>query len=263
MSRLEIAQTSSKAGIIHRFKMRTLRLFLLCTFILIALKPTQAASDFSCRVFDDTSGTPDTRFREEIGVEYSVETFLAASELVLETFNQSNCGERGYSMVLAIVEGFAANGYPFTIATNNGSQFWVNEDYLQAYEGDVKAEFTGILYHESAHIWQWTGNDTATIDLITGIADYIRLKARWPSKYWLPRRSGSRWNDGYAMTAYFLEFCNKKRHGFVSDPNTMMENLYFDAFFVISLWMNCGRSISCHSMRLLSLHQHLHPSMAY
>ncbi|KAI6668357.1 hypothetical protein NL676_016160 [Syzygium grande] len=52
-----------------------------------------------------------------------------------------------------------------TIATNNGSQFRVNTDYLHAYAGDMKAEFTGIVYHESACVWQWTGNDTAPLGL--------------------------------------------------------------------------------------------------
>ncbi|XP_056158624.1 uncharacterized protein LOC130134871 [Syzygium oleosum] len=215
--------------------MRPLKLFLLFTFVLVALKPTQAARDIICEVLDNTSETRDPRFGDEIGFGYALEALSDASDFVFETFNQSNGGGRGYPTVLMIIESFLANGYSPTIATNNGSQFRVNADYLQAYVGDVKAEFTGIVYHESARVWQWTGNDTAPIGLITGIADYIRLRARWPSKYWPPRGSGCRWDDGYAVTAYFLEFCSRKRRGFVSDLNAMMENSYSDSFFVILL----------------------------
>jgi len=215
--------------------MRPLKLFLLFIFVFVALKPRQAARDFICEVLDNTSNTTDNRFKNEIGSIFALETLSTASDFVLETFNQSNSGGRGYSTVLAIIENFVANGYPPTIATNNGNQFRVDADYLQAYVGDVKAEFTGIVYHESARVWQWTGSDTAPIGLITGIADYIRLNAGWPSKYWPPRGSGSRWDDGYAVTAYFLEFCSGKRRGFVSDLNAMMESLYSDAFFVILL----------------------------
>ncbi|KAI6667966.1 hypothetical protein NL676_007021 [Syzygium grande] len=201
--------------------MRPLKLFLLVTFVLVALKPTQAARDIICEVLDNTSETLDPRFGDEIGFGYALEALSDASDFVFETFNQSNDLPR-------------QRIFP-TIATNNGSQFRVNADYLQAYVGDVKAEFTGIVYHESARVWQWTGNDTAPIGLITGIADYIRLRARWPSKYWPPRGSGCRWDDGYAVMAYFLEFCSRKRRGFVSDLNAMMENSYSDSFFVILL----------------------------
>ncbi|KAI6668412.1 hypothetical protein NL676_016111 [Syzygium grande] len=205
--------------------MRPLKLFLLVTFVLVALKPTQAARDIICEVLDNTSETVEPRFGDEIGFGYALEALSDASDFVFETFNQSNGGGRGYPTVLMIIESFLTNGYSPTITTNNGSQFRVNADYLQAYVGDVKAEFTGIVYHESARVWQWTGNDTAPIGLITGIADYIRLRARWPPKYWPLRGSGCRWDDGYAV----------KRRGFVSDLNAMMENSYSDSFFAILL----------------------------
>ncbi|KAI6668636.1 hypothetical protein NL676_010803 [Syzygium grande] len=192
--------------------MRPLKLFLLFTFVLVALKPTQAARDIICEVLDNTSETLDPRFGDEIGFGYALEALSDASDFQLPR----------------------QRIFP-TIATNNGSQFRVNADYLQAYVGDVKAEFTGIVFHESARVWQWTGNDTAPIGLITGIADYIRLRARWPSKYWPLRGSGCRWDDGYAVTAYFLEFCSRKRRGFVSDLNAMMENSDSDSFFAILL----------------------------
>ncbi|XP_056163453.1 uncharacterized protein LOC115686372 [Syzygium oleosum] len=157
--------------------MNPMKLFVLL-ITLIALEPTHVIGfgPIESVVFDNTTGTPDTRFKQEIG--------------------------------------------------------GVLHRHHSAYIGDVKAEFTGILYHESAHVWQWTANGVTPTGLITGIADYIRLTSGWPSKGWVAKGSGSRWDEGYAVTAYFLEYCNGLRDGFIADLNAMMRYYYTDAFFV-------------------------------
>jgi hypothetical protein len=104
---------------------------------------------------------------------------------------------------------------------------------------DVKSEFTGIMYRESANVWQSTGRGEAPVGLTNGIADYIRLVAGWPSQDWnVTRGSGSRWNEGNIVTAYFLEYCNTLRPRFVAELNDLMEDHYNDIFFYQLLGRN-------------------------
>ncbi|XP_030469665.1 uncharacterized protein LOC115688072 [Syzygium oleosum] len=210
-----------------------MKLFVLL-ITLIALKPTHVVGIESV-VFDNTSGTPDTRFKHEIGVSYAGLTLFEASNFVLKTFKQTLGGGQNYTFIEATVTSFQGSGlgsYPLQVAITGGNQILLNADYVEAYIGDVKAEFTGILYHESTRVWQWTANGAAPSGLITGIADYIRLTSGWPSKNWVPRGSGSSWDEGYAVTAYFLEYCSGLRDGFIADLNAMMKYYYSDAFFV-------------------------------
>ncbi|XP_048131501.1 uncharacterized protein LOC125314089 [Rhodamnia argentea] len=219
--------------------MRPSQLFLFVVLFAVSLKSTQAIRPFECEVFDNTSGTPDTRFRGEVGTKYGVETLVAATEFVLKTFSQSETGGRGYDFVLLVVESFVANGRPFAIATTNGSRIYVNADYLQIFPGNMTDEFTGIVYFMSGLVWEWTGNGNAPTGLITGMADYIRLTAGWRYWGWPRRGSGLRWDEGYATTANFLEFCELLRPGFVSDLNAMMIDSYSDVYF----WELLGKSV--------------------
>ncbi|KAF8009925.1 hypothetical protein BT93_J0794 [Corymbia citriodora subsp. variegata] len=158
-----------------------------------------------------------------------------ASDFVLKVFNQKPAEGRGYTGVSLVIESFATYGigsYPDEVASTTGDNIYINSDYIQNYDSAAGPEFTGILYHESTHVWQWNGNGMAPSSLINGIADYVRLKAGWPSKYWPKRGSGTRWDEGFAVTAYFLEYCDSIRAGFVSDLNSLMKDHYTDAFLV-------------------------------
>ncbi|KAI4387056.1 hypothetical protein MLD38_004918 [Melastoma candidum] len=123
----------------------------------------------------------------------------------------------------------------------------LNSDYLQRYRGDVKEEFSGIVYHESARVWQNNGNGQAPAGLLSGIADYVRMKAGHSSKDWPRKGSGSQWDQGYAVTAYFLEYCSSLRPGgnFVHELNAMMKHSYTHEYFhrllgrsIHELWSN-------------------------
>lgn len=69
--------------------------------------------------------------------------------------------------------------------------------YIQSFSGNVKRFITGVLYHESTHIWQWNGNGQAPGGLIEGIADYVRLKAGYAPSNWVKPGQGDRWDQGY------------------------------------------------------------------
>ena len=111
--------------------------------------------------------------------------------------------------------------------------------YINGYSGNVKTEITGVLYHESTHIWQWNGNGQSTPGgLIEGIADYVRLKAGYAPSHWVKPGQGDRWDQGYDVTALFLDYCNGLRNGFVAELNKKLRNGYSANFFVELLGKN-------------------------
>ncbi|PHT63892.1 Basic secretory protease [Capsicum annuum] len=68
--------------------------------------------------------------------------------------------------------------------------------------------------------------------LIEGIADYVRLKAGYAVSNWAQNGQGSRWDEGYSVTARFLDYCNGLRNGFVAELNKKMRTGYSNNFFV-------------------------------
>lgn len=187
---------------------------------------------------DNSTAPLNSRFEHNIGRDYALETLVTANEFVFKTLNLNPSVGEGYDEVLLFVESFWQAGigyYGKTVSSTVNNKIRVNSDYLQFFDGDVKSEFTGILYHESTRVWQWTGNGKAPIGLITGVADYVRLESGWPSVGWRKLGSGSRWDEGYEVTAYFLRWCNKSCHGFVQKLNAMMKDDYSDDFFVVLL----------------------------
>lgn len=117
------------------------------------------------------------------------------------------------------------------VAYTSADQIHVSANYLAGYSGDVKSEFTGVLYHEMVHVWQWNGAGQAPGGLIEGIADYVRLKAGYIPSHWVKPGQGDRWDQGYDVTARFLDYCNGLRDGFVAELNKKMRTGYNNSFF--------------------------------
>ncbi|PKI38780.1 hypothetical protein CRG98_040821 [Punica granatum] len=205
--------------------------------------PAGSAPLIIYELIDNSTSPGNSRFETEIGRIYGVETLSLASQYVLDTLYKGQKPRYGkdYSEVVAIIESFnqaRLGQYPLEVASTVGNKIRLNSDYIQYFSGDVKYEFTGIMYHESTRIWQ-NRNERAPAGLINGIADYVRLKAGWPSLNWEKRGSGDRWDEGYHVTAYFLEYCNSIREGFVAELNGILRFFYSDEIFVSLL----GRSV--------------------
>ncbi|XVF45049.1 hypothetical protein PTKIN_Ptkin02bG0174300 [Pterospermum kingtungense] len=167
------------------------------------------------------------RFRNQIGVAYSRQTMGAATNFIWRTFQQNNPADRkNVQKVTLFIEN--RDGVAFTV--NN--EIHVNANYLGNYTGDVKREFTGVLYHEMTHVWQWNGNGQAPGGLIEGIADFVRLKANYIPSHWVQPGQGNRWDQGYDVTARFLDYCNSLRNGFVAELNKKMRTGYSANYFV-------------------------------
>jgi hypothetical protein len=92
-------------------------------------------------------------------------------------------------------------------------------------------QVTGVLYHETAHVWQWNGQGQANGGLIEGIADYVRLKAGYAPGHWVKPGAGDRWDQGYDVTARFLDYCDSLKPGFVAQLNAKMKGGYSDDLF--------------------------------
>ncbi|KAG6545820.1 hypothetical protein Mapa_012781 [Marchantia paleacea] len=96
----------------------------------------------------------------------------------------------------------------------------------------LRTEITGILYHEMTHIIQEADNVTPT-GVIEGIADFIRLRAGYPS--WV-RQVGGAWEDGYSTTAFFFDWIDRNQTGaFVSRLNQKIGEAGWDMNFFVEL----------------------------
>uniref|UniRef100_A0A7C8Z7C8 Plant basic secretory protein (BSP) family protein n=1 Tax=Opuntia streptacantha TaxID=393608 RepID=A0A7C8Z7C8_OPUST len=201
----------------------SLFLFLMIT----AISQEILAVDYS---FVNNAGTTPggTVFATQIGEDYAQEVLPKATDFIWQTFQETSDADRkSVNQVTLVLE--PSLSYPAQ-TLNNQIQF--NAEYLAGYSGsDLKNEFTGIVYHEMTHVWQWNGNGQARGGLIEGIADFIRLKAGLAPSTWGPPGSGTNWDDGYGTTARFLDYCESLMPGFVAQLNRKMRDGYSDAFF--------------------------------
>jgi hypothetical protein len=167
------------------------------------------------------------RFTRDIGVDYSKQTLASATDFIWRTLKQSNAaGRKNVQTVNLFIDVMGGVAY----AIDN--EIHVSNDYIGNYSGDVRREITGVLYHEMAHIWQWNGNGKAPGGLIEGIADFVRLKANYAPSHWVQAGQGDSWDQGYDVTAKFLDYCNGLRNGFVAELNKKMKTGYSAQYFV-------------------------------
>jgi hypothetical protein len=92
---------------------------------------------------------------------------------------------------------------------------------------------TGILYHESVHVWQWGLQDYAAHWWVfEGIADFVRLNAGYAPAHWVKPGQGSSWDKGYDVTARFLDYCDGLCPGFVAMLSAKLKDGCSDDYFV-------------------------------
>ncbi|KAJ9705153.1 hypothetical protein PVL29_003284 [Vitis rotundifolia] len=185
-------------------------ILLSCFVFLAALHGIQAVR---CAVTNNAgSSAGGVRFTNEIGIPVFQLNTPAETKTV-----------QNVTLIIENMDGVA-------YASNN--EIHVNANYIGNYSGNVKREFTGVLYHEMTHIWQWNGNGQTPGGLIEGIADFVRLKANYAPSHWVQPGQGDRWDQGYDVTARFLDYCNSLRNGFVAELNKKMRSGYSADFFV-------------------------------
>uniref|UniRef100_A0A251V5C1 Plant basic secretory protein (BSP) family protein n=1 Tax=Helianthus annuus TaxID=4232 RepID=A0A251V5C1_HELAN len=174
---------------------------------LAILAALQLATAVDYTVTNTAAATPGgVRFTNDIGVEYTNQTLASATCFIWNTFQQNTENDRkNVASVSVFIDDMDGVAY----ASNN--EIHVSARYIQGYSGEVKTEITG---------------------LIEGIADYVRLKAGYAPNHWVQPGQGDRWDQGYDVTARFLDYCNGLRDGFVAELNKKMRDGYNDGFSV-------------------------------
>jgi hypothetical protein len=205
--------------------MANLCFFLSSLLVLAALDSTHAVRYIIVNQAETTPGG--VRFDNELGIDYTRNTMMSATNFIWKIFQQSNETDRmNVQRVCLFVNDMDGIAY----AIND--EIHVGANYIGNITMDIKWDFSGVLYHESTHIWQWNGNNQAPGGLIEGIADFVRLKADYAPPHWVQPGGGDRWDEGYSVTARFLDYCNDLMDGFVAKLNKKMRDGYSDSYFV-------------------------------
>ena len=71
------------------------------------------------------------------------------------------------------------------------------------------------------------GMGSAPGGLVEGVADYVRLRAGYAPPHW-KRGRGGRWDEGYDVTGYFLDWIEKRHAGFVRGVNAVLKDAKWD-----------------------------------
>ena len=157
-----------------------------------------------------------------------------AADVVLSTLYQATEGNqhitptRSVTLILRSMGGVA-----YTTGSDdddNDKKIYFSLDYIHnsskrlSQPGQVGTEIQGVIVHEMVHCWQWNGVDTAPGGLIEGIADFVRLKAGLSPPHW-KREAGEKWDAGYQVTGYFLEWVELKfGKGSIRKINQALQN---------------------------------------
>ncbi|CAI0445518.1 unnamed protein product [Linum tenue] len=167
------------------------------------------------------------RFAHSIGTVRSTHVMSSAASFIQRTFRQTNSHDQRKHVheVTLFIE--AADGVAYTA----GDEIHVSARYIGTYKGDVAQEIRGVIYHEMTHVWQWDGKGRTPGGLIEGIADFVRLKAGYAPSHWARPGEGDKWDQGYDVTARFLDYCEGLRSGFVAELNKKMRFEYRESFF--------------------------------
>ncbi|KAL7236515.1 hypothetical protein ACSBR1_019749 [Camellia fascicularis] len=166
-------------------------MFLSFLVILAATMQETHAVEFS--VTNNVPTTPGgIRFTNEIGLDYTKQTLISATNFIWSTFQENTDADRkNVAQVNLFIDSINVPAY----TSNN--EIHVNANYIQGYSGDVKTEITGVVYHEMTHPGQ-----------------------------------GDRWDHGYDVTARFLDYCDSLKNGFVAELNKKIRNGYNADYFV-------------------------------
>ncbi|KAK1430327.1 hypothetical protein QVD17_12984 [Tagetes erecta] len=163
------------------------------------------------------------------GIPYTKQTMGKVNNFIWSTiFKQNTPAERKpINTVLVTIKDYKGA----EAITWDENKINVSAVYLDKYEGDLKWEFTSLLYHEMTHVFQWYGEGKCPVSLQEGVADYTILKANYFPPKFAKRGQGDKWDQGYDYTARFLEYCDGLVPDFVAKLNKMMRKTYDESFF--------------------------------
>ncbi|CAL1388648.1 unnamed protein product [Linum trigynum] len=188
-----------------------------------------AAISGSIELYRVSDSTGNNGFSNQIGMDLIKKTLADATDFTWKALQLNTPAERKTIPTISL---FIENSDGVAFADNDEIHF--NAGYLERYsshDDEARREFVGVIYHEMVHVWQWNGGGRTPEGLIEGVADYVRLKAGYGPSHWVEAGEGQRWDQGYAVTARFLDYCDHLREGFVAELNKKMRSHYDEGFF--------------------------------
>ncbi|KAL7595287.1 hypothetical protein Lser_V15G29357 [Lactuca serriola] len=216
--------------------------FFLCTLLTLSLSfyGISAANHQVTNFAEKTPGG--IRFTKEIGIPFTKTLMGTINNYIWTTIlQQSDPADRKPvpTVNIYIVDFKGAEAITW------GDNINVSAVYLLGYQGNLKWEFTSLLYHEMTHVFQWNGEGKAPTGLVEGVADYTILKANYFPPAFAKPGTGNKWDQGYDFTARFLEYCDGITPGFVAKLNKKMRKTFDIKFFqeltgkpLDTLWKN-------------------------
>lgn len=203
-------------------------------FALLTIATLASVCSIEYVVTDLAHQTPGgDRFDREIGISLTQQLMGTVNTFIwYNIFQQRNPIDRKYNdhIVYLNVKDDIAQDF---VAVTLGNTINVSTRFIQDVQGDLKWEFTSLLYQVMTFVFQWTGGNTAPTGLKEGIADYVRLKSNYiHSNEFIKPGEGDRWDQGSEVTARFLEYCEGLRGGFVAELNKKMRIAYSEHYFI-------------------------------
>ncbi|CAN1156404.1 hypothetical protein LINPERPRIM_LOCUS20184 [Linum perenne] len=172
-----------------------------------------------------------------------MQTMYAATRYTWTVFNQTD-DPTNITTISLFVDDMMMGNKDIAAQTNNAT-IHLNANFIGAYTRNLRRQFNGVMYQEVAGIWQWDARGQAPAGLVSGIAHFVRLQARYGTVETAKPGEGDRWDQGNGVTARFLGYCEKLNKGFVGELNKKMRHGYTDGFFldllglpVDHLWSN-------------------------
>jgi hypothetical protein len=152
----------------------------------------------------------------------------------------TDCSVQTLLLVLRPMEGVA-----YTTGSETAKEIHFACQHIVNCADRCADEIRGVLVHEVVHCYQYNGKDTCPSGLIEGIAgasirpyhawdsqmyissDWVRLRSNLAPPHWRPK--GSRWDAGYDVTAYFLQWLTERYgEGTVREINELMKDAPYD-----------------------------------
>ncbi|KAL6525934.1 hypothetical protein OROHE_015458 [Orobanche hederae] len=212
---------------------RKLNISLLPILLLLLLSSSllQSILAVQYKIINTVPNSPGgSRFNSKIGVRFTLKTMKTINTFIWKTFKQYSDTQRKNVPILTVNITDLEDG---ALGETGGDNIYISSTGIEYFpRGQAKYWFTSLMYHEMTHIFQWSGRGTAPGGLTEGVADYIMVKSNYydPSSYTKPGE-GNTWDEGYGVTARFLEYCDSLRDGFTAELNNKMREVYKDEYF--------------------------------
>ncbi|CAI0445459.1 unnamed protein product [Linum tenue] len=201
----------------------------LSLLLIVTIPTTCDAYNFSVTNKAPVTTIGGLRYAIEIGERYSKIVMAHSASTVLHVLGVHDGGKPVKDISLTIEEDLGQGRWAYVSDISN---IHISGSYIGSYKGrDVKKEFSGLIYHCMTLVLQWNGNGQAPTWLLTGIADFVRVRAHYPGDNWVNFGKGDKWDQGYDVTTGFLIYCELQHRRFVAKLNKKMKYGYNDGLF--------------------------------